>query len=209
MDMLSGKEIQDAGLDDWRRLAQGLHASFLVESFADALTFASSVGEVCAAAGLDPDVRLTATFVDVKIGVDVTQLDVDLARQISGIAQSLGLKPDPAAVAQLEIALDTADREAIGPFWAAVLTGGTHKGNDVFGPADRIANLWFQGTDPHETPRQRFHLDLWLPPEVVPARIEAALAAGGTVAYDTEAPAFTVLADPQGNKVCLCTYLSR
>jgi 4a-hydroxytetrahydrobiopterin dehydratase len=53
------------------------------------------------------------------------------------------------------------------------------------------------------------YLDLWLPPEVVPARIEAALAAGGTVTYSEEAPAFTVLADPQGNKVCLCTYLHR
>jgi 4a-hydroxytetrahydrobiopterin dehydratase len=79
----------------------------------------------------------------------------------------------------------------------------------VFDPSGRIANLWFQGTDAHETPRQRFHLDLWLPPELVPARIEAGLAAGGSVVYDDEAPAFTVMADPQGNKVCLCTYLDR
>ncbi len=40
-------------------------------------------------------------------------------------------------------------------------------------------------------------------------RIEAALAAGGKVVYDEEAPAFIVLADPQGNKVCLCTSEGR
>jgi hypothetical protein len=26
--------------------------------------------------------------------------------------------------------------------------------------------LWFQETDEHETPRQRFHLDVWVAPEV-------------------------------------------
>ena len=34
-------------------------------------------------------------------------------------------------------------------------------------------------------------------------------AAGGTLVSDAEAPAFTVLADPEGNKVCICTCLDR
>jgi 4a-hydroxytetrahydrobiopterin dehydratase len=225
MEMLSGQAIQDAGLDDWRKLAQALHACFLVESFAEALTFVTAVGEACAAAGREPDVRLTASFVDVRlltpnavyrpaegpdiVGPSVTQADVDLARQISTIAQTQGLKSDPTAVVQLEIALDTAAESEIGPFWAAILTGQPFQGGDVFDLTTRLPNLWFQPTDPHDPPRQRFHLDLWLPSELVPSRIEAALAAGGTITYDAEAPAFTVLADPQGNKVCLCTYLSR
>ena len=33
--------------------------------------------------------------------------------------------------------------------------------------------------------------------------------AGGTITRDAEAPAFTVLADPDGNKVCICTTESR
>jgi 4a-hydroxytetrahydrobiopterin dehydratase len=180
---------------------------------------------VCAEAGRDPDVRATGRFVDVRLvttdatfrredgsqisGPSVTQADVDLARRISDVARSFGLRSDPSAVAQVEIALDTADEAEIGPFWAAVLTGSSFQGGDVFDLTDRIPNLWFQGTDQHTTPRQRFHLDLWLPPEVVPDRISAALAAGGTITYADEAPSFTVLADPQGNKVCLCTYLDR
>jgi 4a-hydroxytetrahydrobiopterin dehydratase len=43
----------------------------------------------------------------------------------------------------------------------------------------------------------------------VQPRIDAALAAGGRVAGDAEAPAFWVLADPDGNKVCLCTWQDR
>ncbi|MFG1625786.1 VOC family protein [Kribbella sp. NPDC049227] len=227
MDMLTVQAIQDAGLADWRKLAQRLHARFLVSSFADGLKFLTAIGETCAAAGTQPDVRVGASFVDLALaspdavyrdpdGVEyvfpsVTQRDVELARRISAIAGSHGVQADPAGVVQLEIAIDTADPGRIGPFWAAVLTGSTDAmhGVDVGDPTDRIPNLWFQRTEPHETPRQRFHLDLWLPPELARTRIEAALAVGGTITYDAEAPAFTVLADPDGNKVCICTTESR
>jgi 4a-hydroxytetrahydrobiopterin dehydratase len=40
-------------------------------------------------------------------------------------------------------------------------------------------------------------------------RIEAALAAGGKIVYDAEAPAFWVLADPEGNEACVCTWQAR
>jgi 4a-hydroxytetrahydrobiopterin dehydratase len=195
--------VTETGLQDWRKLAQKLHARFLIDAYPDGVRFVAAVGEVCEDAV--PDVRLGASF------VDVATRDADVAGRISAIAVEQGLSADPTAVAQLEIGLDTADLVELGPFWAAVLTGSTDSftGNDIFDPTGRVANLWFQGTTPHETPRQRFHLDLWLPPEVVPGRIEAALAAGGKVVYDEEAPAFIVLADPQGNKVCLCTSEGR
>ena len=37
----------------------------------------------------------------------------------------------------------------------------------------------------------------------------AAVAAGGTLVSDAAAPAFWVLADPQGNKACLTTWQGR
>jgi 4a-hydroxytetrahydrobiopterin dehydratase len=195
--------VLETGLQDWRKLAQKLHARFLIDTYADGVRFAAAVGEACEDAV--PELRLAASF------VDVATRDEELAGRISSIAAEHGLTADPTAVAQLEIGLDTADLVELGPFWAAVLTGSTDSftGNDIIDPTGRVANLWFQGTTPHETPRQRFHLDLWLPPEVVPGRIEVALAAGGKVVYDEEAPAFIVLADPQGNKVCLCTSEGR
>ena len=222
--MLTSQAIQDAELADWRKLVAALHGRFLITSFADGVRFMSAVGDLVAETGHAPEVRVGDGFVDVRLSSDdatapgsdqtvgnATQRDVDLARRISAIAASLGLTADPSAVAQLEIGLDTADRDAVGPFWAAVLTGDpkAHQDIDVIDPTGRVATLWFQATEPHETPRQRFHFDLWLAPEVVASRIEAALAAGGTLVSDAEAPAFTVLADPQGNKVCLCTYLDR
>jgi 4a-hydroxytetrahydrobiopterin dehydratase len=190
---------------DWRKLAQALHTRYVTASLAEGARFVQAVGDACSEATYVPELRLGATF------VDVSSRDIVVAELISTIAADHGLTADPTAVAQLEIALDTADLPEIGPFWAAVLTGSTDgfTGHDIFDPTGRVANLWFQGTSPHESPRQRFHLDLWLPPEVAAGRIKAALAAGGTVAYDDEAPMFTVLADPQGNKVCLCTSEGR
>jgi hypothetical protein len=37
----------------------------------------------------------------------------------------------------------------------------------------------------------------------------AAISAGGRVTYDAEAPAFWVLADPEGNEICVCTWEGR
>jgi 4a-hydroxytetrahydrobiopterin dehydratase len=215
MDRLSTQQILDAGLDDWRQLAQALHARFRTGDFATGLTFVTAVGEAAEAANHHPDVTLTYPYVDLSlISHDlgaVTPRDLNLAREISEIARGLGLRAEPEAVAEVELALDTADLAAAGPFWAALLTGSTDSvdGDDVVDPNGRVPLLWFQGTDAHETPRQRFHIDLWVPHDVAQARIDAAVAAGGTVVDDGQAPSFVVLADPEGNRACVCTVLER
>jgi 4a-hydroxytetrahydrobiopterin dehydratase len=76
---------------------------------------------------------------------------------------------------------------------------------EVIDPDGRITTLWFQKSEPHDEPRQRFHLDIVVPIEQAQTRIDAALAAGGTLVTDEHAPAFWVLADADGNKACVCT----
>ena len=48
---------------------------------------------------------------------------------------------------------------------------------------------------------------MWVAPEVADERIAAAVAAGGVIVDDRQAPSFTVIADPDGNKACVCTSL--
>ncbi len=212
---LTTKQILDARIDDWRKLAQALHARFLTGDFITGLTFVTAVTEAAERAGHHPDVTLTYPFVDVKlISHDVsgvTRRDIDLARQISAIAREQGIGVEPSALTELELALDTADLAVVGPFWAALLTGTADSlvGDDVADPRGRVPLLWFQHTDAHQTPRQRFHIDLWVPHDVAEERIAAAVAAGGRVVDDEQAPAFVVLADPEGNKACVCTCLDR
>lgn len=215
MSILSTQQILDAGLNDWRKLAQALHARFLTRDFATGLALVSAIGELAEQANHHPDIVLTYPHVDVTLlshdASGVTKRDVDLARRISAVAGERGIAADPSAPAVVELALDTADVAAAGPFWAALLTGdaGAVDGDDVTDPTGRVPLLWFQHTDAHETPRQRFHLDLWVPHDAADARIAAAVAAGGRVVDDARAPAFTVLADPEGNRACVCTVLER
>jgi 4a-hydroxytetrahydrobiopterin dehydratase len=214
MERLGNEQIAEAGLVDWRKLAQGLHARFLIPDYATAAGFLLALAQL--PDGPRADVRLSNGALDVSVGTRedgrwVTPADVELARAITDVARDQGLPGAPGMVTQLELALDTAAEDRVGPFWAALLTGAAENKiyDSVFDPSDRVPSLWFQPTDEHEPPRQRWHFDLWLAPEVVDERIAAAVGAGGTVVYDAEAPAFTVLADPDGNRVCVCCSLGR
>lgn len=216
VDSRSNQQILDAGLADWRKLAQALHARYSIPDYFVAAAFVSEVSQVAEADGHHPDLRLTRGVIDVSLcthedGLWVTQKDIDMARRISEIARENGLTPEPTAVTQLEIGLDTAHEDNVAPFWSVLLTGSPDNKifDSIFDPTGRVPGLWFQGTEDHETPRQRWHFDLWLAPEAADERIAAAVATGGSIVDDSGAPSFTVLADPDGNRVCICTALKR
>jgi 4a-hydroxytetrahydrobiopterin dehydratase len=141
----------------------------------------------------------------------VTEADVTAAHRISNVARRRGLRPEPSAVLQVEIGLDSAHIPLEEPFWSALLN--RHTGNfnhgEVVDPDSRFPNMWFQSSAEHPTPHQRFHLDVWVAPEIAKQRINAAVAAGGQIVADNDSPTFAVHADPEGNRVCVCTYLGR
>ena len=216
MERLSNQQILDAGLVDWRKLAQALHTRYSFPDYVVAAAFIAEVAEVAEADGHHPDLKLTYGVIDVSLcthedGLWVTQKAIDMATKISEIARDKGLVPEPGSVTQLELALDTAHEDRVAPFWSALLTGSPDNKiyDSVFDPTGRVPSLWFQGTEDHEVPRQRWHFDLWLAPDTVEERIAAAVAAGGAVVDGSEGPTFTVLADPDGNRVCVCCATGR
>lgn len=220
MEHITTQDVLDAGLADWRKLAQRLHARFRVADATSAAAFLSDAVRAAAALSLTDHLEATLAprHVDVRVATDrgdqgiwVTADDVALARALSEVARQHGVAAAPGEVTQVEMGLDTAHRVALTPFWAVVLTGTTDGvvQDTVFDPTGRLPSIWFQETEPHDTPRQRWHPDVWVPPEVADARITAAVAAGGKVVDDSQAPSFTVLADPEGNRVCICTMLDR
>jgi 4a-hydroxytetrahydrobiopterin dehydratase len=205
----------EEGLDDWRMMFQTLETRYVTGTFATGLDLTTRIGAAAEEAGHHPELDLRFATLHVRLisrdVFGVTTRDLDLARRISALAADAGVVADPGAVEIVEIALDTPDRAEVKPFWRAVLGYDDHPLHDGevrdltgIGPA-----LWFQETAPHEVPVQRFHLDIRVPPEVAQQRIDAALAAGGTLVSSEHAPAFTVLADPQGNKACITTGLGR
>ena len=226
-DMLGDQEIANADLEDWRKLGQGLHARFIPSSFKAAARFLTAVAEVADAANHAPHVRMDARFVDLKLisedaiyrdedGVEhqvewVTQRDVELARRISDVAREHRVPADPSSITTIELALDTAHVETVAPVWSALLTGNAAAqgrgtiSDDIRDATWRVPILWFQETEEHETPRQRFHVDIQVPYDVADQRIAAALAAGAVVVHDTD-PSYVVIADPDGNKACVARY---
>ena len=231
MDMLIGEQIAEADLTDWRKLAQGLHARYVVHDFGTGARFVAAVGEAGDTIGHHPRVLMDTGHVDLKLSTDdaiyrddegteyviewVTQQDVDLARRITEIAVDHGLDADPASVSVMELGLDTADSETIAPVWAALLTGdadaqgrGTPS-DEIRDATERVPNLWFGDADEHgATSRQRFHVEVYVAPEAAEQRITAAVAAGGTVVDDSNAPSLTVIADQDGNTGVVCVDVS-
>ncbi len=212
---LTPQEIEAESLADWRILFAELHARFETGSFVKGLELVNRIGAAAEESNHHPDIDLSYPRVVVRLTSHdtggVTRRDVDLARTISQYAAELGATADPTAVQVLEIGLDSADHAEIKPFWAAVLGLQPSEQDDVelFDGSGRLPTLWFQETDPHDEPRQRFHLDIRVPPEVAEVRIQAALDAGGTLVSDERAPTFWVLADAQGNKCCVTTWQGR
>jgi 4a-hydroxytetrahydrobiopterin dehydratase len=212
---LSGDQIVGMGLDDWRSMHETLQARFRTGDFATGLRLVEAIGAAAEELGHHPDLDLRYTHLNIRLmshdAGGKTERDVALARRISALAGELGVVAEPAVLSRVEVGLDTWDAGEIRPFWKAVLGLQDHPRfpDDLVDPDGDLPTLWFQETDSHETPRQRFHLDIRVPPEVAGPRIEAALAAGGTLVSDERAPTFTVLADPQGNKVCVCTHVGR
>lgn len=225
-----GEKIAEANLTDWRKLAQGLHARYLIDTFGTGARFVSAVGEAGDALGHHPRASIGTGYVDLELVSDdavyrgddgtelivewVTQQDVDLARRITDIAAEHGLDADPASVSEIELGLDTASSATIAPVWAALLTGDAQAqgrgtpGDEVRDATGRVPNLWFGDADALEVPRQRFHVEVYVAPEVAEQRIAAALAAGATVVDDSDAPSLTVFADQDGNRGVLCVDTS-
>jgi 4a-hydroxytetrahydrobiopterin dehydratase len=214
MAKLTGQQIADEKLDGWALLLTSLHTRVPAPDFAAGLALVNAIGAAAERADHHPDIDLRYAHVDIRLTSHdagaVTTRDIRMARTISALVADAGLTQECESVAQIEFGLDSPARSGVLPFWAAVLrfTTGPAGEDEVRDPHGALPAVWFQQSGSEE-PRQRWHPDVWVDPAEVQPRIDAALAAGGTLVSDAEAPSFWVLADPEGNKVCLCTWQNR
>lgn len=189
------------------------------KDFATGHQIVNAIGEVAEEMNHHADLDLRTSRVDVRLTsgyeIDgVTQTDLRLARRISDIAAAAGVQHECDSISRLELFLDTPDHERIGPFWAAVLnrrylTGTSHVTGrpwaDVGDPYQTQPMISF-GHPASEEPHRRWHPEIWVDPTQVQPRLDAALAAGGTVVSDELAPRLWELSDPDGNRVTLITW---
>ncbi|MDT5076211.1 MAG: 4a-hydroxytetrahydrobiopterin dehydratase [Mycobacterium sp.] len=208
----------------WRLILGVLITHVPVSSLAGA---AEAIQVAVGSVGADGDGHLSADLHadravlrlhTVTVGA-VTSHDLRLAPIITAALSERSLRTVPgdasAAPQLIEIAIDALDIPKIRPFWQAV-TGyvdepGPPELSDtaLLDPLRRGPAIWFQQMDAPRPQRNRIHMDVDVPPELAQSRIDAALAAGGTLLSADAAPAFWVLADAEGNEACICTWQGR
>lgn len=210
-DSISPRDFRaDPGTADWRVVGDGARAWFATGSFEAGAALVAAIASVAEKAGHHPDVDLRWSGVGVRlishdVG-DISVRDLVLARRISAEARSLGIAADPSRVQSLQIAIDAVDVAAVRAFWQAALGYSPVEDADLQDPRGLGPNIWIQRIDDARAERNTIHLDLYVPRDGIEARIDAALAAGGRLVNDENAPEWWTLADPEGNEVDLAPW---
>src|SRR6185312_1940568 len=193
-------------------LSPALYASYATDDFATASAFVARVAEAADAMNHHPNVRLGYGSVAFELSSHdaggVTERDVELATRIQSLADDLGVRADSRPTARYTIAIDTVDADHIRDFWRVgmgVEERTTEDGIVLVDARGVAPKIWFQAMEPPRLDRNRIHLDVYVPTTDARDRVEAVLAAGGTLMTDEYAPEWWVLADVEGNELCICT----
>lgn len=200
-----------AGVADWRVVGEGACAYFRTGSFEAYARFVRALGEIPGVGDESPDVDVRQKGVTVRLITvtddyyGLTERHVELARQISAVARTLAIPADPSAVQTVQVTVDALAGPDVVAFWRALLgyQDRADSGEDLMDPRRRGAPFYFQQMDAPRPQRNRVHVDVWVPYDQAEARIAAALAAGGRLVNDADAPSNWVLADPEGNEACV------
>jgi 4a-hydroxytetrahydrobiopterin dehydratase len=200
---------------DWRVVSDGGSAFFRTTSLSQAAAFVEALAQV---PNLDEhrygiDIRPAGVTVRVVTLRDdymgMTDRDVELANAISAIARDQGLESDPSQVQSMLVVPGAPNTAEVLPFWQAALGYMPRPDSveeDLIDPGDRLPAFWFEGMEETRPGGLgAIHVAVWLPQEEAQARVDAALAAGGTVVRDDFAPAWWTLADKYGNEIDIAT----
>lgn len=196
-------------VDDWVVLHGGATAAFRVASLGEASRLAAAVSQVAGVEATGVLMTLSAHHLTVRLTRDLWQLEphhVELAQAVSAVARTHNATADRASVYEVQLAVaaqpDTID---VG-FWRAVLGYVGAADDNAVDPHGRGPTVWMQDLDPAKPLRHAMHVDVSVAREHAEARLAAALAAGGRIVDDSEAPASWILADRAGNKVCIAAW---
>ena len=200
------------GLDDWVVLHGGATAVFHLGSLGDSAKLAEAIAEVPGVEGSGAVLTIGDARLTVRLTRDLWGLEsrhVELARAVSAVAKAHGAVADRAAVQEVQLAI-SAKRDAIDVgFWRAVLGYAPMADDNAVDPLGHSTTVWMQELDEAKPLRHAMHVDVSVAREHAEERLAAALAAGGRIVDDSEAPGTWILADRAGNKVCIASWPDR
>ncbi len=189
-----------------------LHGGFTTTDFASAARLVAAIAEAADSMDHHPDVRLGYGTVGIRLhshdAGGVTARDLALALRCQELAAAQGAERARPAPARYDVAIDSVDADAIRAFWRVGLGYvelDTADGIELVDPRGDGPKVWFQHMEIARTDRNRIHLDVYLPANDADDRVLAVVEAGGVLLTDEHAPDWWVLADVDGNELCVCT----
>ena len=199
-------------LPDWRYSLGFLHTAYDCGTPAAALALIAAIGAAAQQRDHHPDVDWRYRHVFLRcsthsVGGQVTDRDIDLAGAVSVAAAHAQVTAVPILCRTIEIAIDTVDPAVIAPAWASALGYVARPDGELADPHRRGPGVWFQRTDFPDP--SRIHIDVQVEDSSGDDVLAQAETAGAHRIDDRFRPAFTVLADGDGNRVCICTNLGR
>lgn len=198
---------------EWRVVREDASTHFRTGSFAAGVALVNAIGRLADDANHHPDVDLRPDGVTVRLRTEgvggLSEGEVALARQISEAAQELGVPIDLTGLQIVQVAIDALVIPVVLPFWRAVLGYREVGDEDVIDPHFQGPPFWFQQMDAPRPQRNRIHIDVYVPHDQAEARVAAAIAAGGHVVSDENAPGWWTLADAEGNEVDVASWPDR
>lgn len=207
METITAEEFRSAsGVEDWGAGVNGASIEFRTRDFATGVRLFEAVADLADAADHHPDVDIRYSSVQIRLFTHfahgLTAKDVALARQISEAARSLGIEPGARSRDHVMIAVATPDAGRIMPFWQAATGYDAISDIELQDPEGRGPLIWMQPVD--RPIGGRMHIDVVVQPGTGEQRVAAALAAGGVMVDDSNAPEWWTLADADGHKVDIC-----
>jgi 4a-hydroxytetrahydrobiopterin dehydratase len=197
------------GVDDWVVLHGGATAVFRVGSLGEAADLAQSIAQVPGLDGSGVLLTVAAGHVAVRLTRGVFRIEAEhaeLARAVSAVARSRGAVADRSAVQGVQVAISAQPDDIDVGFWRAVLGYHPLGEDNAIDPLGHGSTVWMQELSPAKPLRHAMHIDVSVAREEAESRLAAALAAGGTLVDDTEAPEVWIVADRAGNKVCIAAW---
>ena len=195
--------------DDWVVLHGGATAVFRVATLREGALLAAAIAQAPGVEGSGALLTVADDHLSVRLGRGVFRLEeshAGLARAISAVARAHGAVADRSRAQEVQVAI-AAQPDAIDVgFWRAVLGYSPLDDDNAVDPLGHGSTVWLQELDPDKPLRHAMHVDVSVAREHAEARVAAALAAGGRMIHDGDAPEGWILSDSAGNRVCIAGW---
>ena len=197
------------GVDDWVVLHGGATAVFRAPSLRATAQLAEAVAQVPGLEGSGHLLTMADDRLTVRLSRGVFRLEgrhIELARAVSAVARSHGAVTDRTGAQEVQLAIAAKPDALDVGFWRAVLGYAPLDDDNAIDPLGHGSTVWMQELDAEKPLRHAMHVDVSVAREHAEVRVAAALAAGGHIVDDADAPAGWILADRAGNRVCIAAW---